>query len=552
MPPEVLYADLLSFAGQLTTYPTDLNLLPTAFPFMSTTIWPNLLTSFAIRLRKLEAHQTDDAVYSNSAAKRSENLWFSQPIDEKLLQSAQLYLSASGWWKSASWLTSCAQAQDRHTGRHSRVGASRGARPERGLHAPAAGRFVQPPRPFISITKDRLLLGSDYQKPRAGHSRAGRVYEIEFDAGGDEGVSGWLLVAGRWLLVPGSFLKNMFDIMKNYFRILFFLMLGLGCSENNNPVDPSDQKEYRIVFEGSTNEGVSLFIMNSDGTNQTQLTQGTGWYATWSSDGQKIAFVTKQDGDNEIYVMNSDGSNQKNLTNNSLYDDSPSWSPDGKKITFISVRDRQSEVYSMDSDGSNKTQLTNSQGSDYDPIWSPLGDQIVFQSYGNKSITGIYSISPDGTNQKELAELGLSPVWSPDGKRIAYIYGEEIYLMDADGTNKMRLTNFSSNFRGWLGRPVSWSPDGTRITFFSEENGDLDVYVINSDGSGQLKLTEDLRDEYYSSWSTDGKIITYVTAVGVIGGAEIFTVYTDGTNKRRLTNWNGEVYRPIWSPVPLP
>ncbi|MCK4324384.1 MAG: PD40 domain-containing protein, partial [Armatimonadetes bacterium] len=93
-----------------------------------------------------------------------------------------------------------------------------------------------------------------------------------------------------------------------------------------------------------------------------------------------IAFETDRDGNREIYVMEADGSNQTNLTNNSAYDEQPAWSPNGSQIAFGSHRDDNWEVYVMDSDGSNPTNLTNNSAYDDEPAWSPDGSQIAFHS----------------------------------------------------------------------------------------------------------------------------------------------------------------------------
>lgn len=83
----------------------------------------------------------------------------------------------------------------------------------------------------------------------------------------------------------------------------------------------------------------------------------------------RIAFTSQRDGNAEIYIMNADGSNQTNLTNSSSNDGEPCFSPDGQKITFESTRDVNSEVYVMDADGANQTNLTNNLSWDCFPSW---------------------------------------------------------------------------------------------------------------------------------------------------------------------------------------
>ncbi len=110
----------------------------------------------------------------------------------------------------------------------------------------------------------------------------------------------------------------------------------------------------------------------------------------------KIAFSSNRDGNYEIYVMDSDGTNQQNLTNNLNYNAEPSWSPNGKQIAFSS----NYAIYVMDSDGTNQQNLTNNQSGNLIPSWSPDGRRIAFRLYKNDGSRNyeIYTMRSDGTD----------------------------------------------------------------------------------------------------------------------------------------------------------
>ncbi|MDP6512914.1 MAG: hypothetical protein QF878_06995 [SAR202 cluster bacterium] len=111
--------------------------------------------------------------------------------------------------------------------------------------------------------------------------------------------------------------------------------------------------------------------LHADGSGQTNLTNNSAADAdpAWSPDGAKIAFWSGRDGNSEMYVMNTDGSDQTRLTTNDAWE--PAWSPDGAKIAFSSHRDGDWEIYLMNADGSGQTRLTNDPAHDSSPAWSP-------------------------------------------------------------------------------------------------------------------------------------------------------------------------------------
>ena len=241
----------------------------------------------------------------------------------------------------------------------------------------------------------------------------------------------------------------------------------------------------------------------------------------------KIAFASSRDGNLEIYVMDGDGRNQRRLTVNPSVDRYPTWSPDGKKIAIVSNRDNANknhrQIWAIDADGKNPIRLTDGLVDSY-PDWSPDGTKIVYDAHlhpdeHHVAPAGITVIDADGKDKRLLTREGAHPTWSPDSKRIAFISGKnpgdgaQIYVMDVDGRNRMQLTHDFVHKR-----LPSWSHDGRRIAYV----GNNVIWVVDSDGENPRQLTWHVTEEH-PTWSPDSGSIAF-TSFGRDGFVGIYTV----------------------------
>ncbi|MDQ2671167.1 MAG: MopE-related protein [Gemmatimonadota bacterium] len=199
----------------------------------------------------------------------------------------------------------------------------------------------------------------------------------------------------------------------------------------------------------------------------------------------------------------------------------PDYSPDGSRVAVAAGNG----IWVVEGGGC--TQLT-SDPSDADPDWYPDGTLLVFSRLDESDVAVLWTMNEDGTAATPLID-GRQPAWSPDGTRLAYVAGLDrtIHVANADGSNAQRLTTTNPTSGEW---DPAWSPDGSRIAFrwgcldTASEGCSVsdfaEIYVIRSDGSGQVQLTDDASgDNLEPAWSPDGQRIAYIhVANGVESG----------------------------------
>jgi len=264
---------------------------------------------------------------------------------------------------------------------------------------------------------------------------------------------------------------------------------------------------------------------------------------------ESIAFQSNRDGNNEIYVMSPDGSDQTRLTFDSRSDRRPDISPNGQQIVFSSNRitpdnpEGDFEIFVENSDGSDPTQLTFNKADDSWPRWSPNGKWIAFYSNANdENDYEIYLIRPGGTDLTRVtfhSGLDQFPEWSPNGKQLAIRRDLDIYLIDEDGSNPVQLTFATPPA---FNQMASWSPDGKQLAFLSTSAGYPSVFVMDADGMNQVNLTpKPVAASPWSSrapgWSRNAQHIFFTGLRPETGANEqIFVMNADGTGVTQLTS----------------
>ncbi|MCX6682145.1 MAG: DUF5050 domain-containing protein [Methanoregula sp.] len=213
------------------------------------------------------------------------------------------------------------------------------------------------------------------------------------------------------------------------------------------------------------------------------------------------------------------------------------------KIAFLSSG---GNLHLINPDGTNEVKLVDGAGGDF--LWSPDGKRIVYNNVKGIVYNGISVINVDRTNNINInKKTMLQGMWSSDGKKILFVEwsdDQNLNTIDSDGRNLITLIKDNSTYRPCC---AFFSPDNKKIAYIisgPESNG---LYIMNTDGTGQKKLTTGYVDCYsgggtvYSSdlaWSPDGKSIAYSK------DNTLHSINPDGTNEIQIALGT----EPVWTP----
>jgi dipeptidyl aminopeptidase/acylaminoacyl peptidase len=344
-----------------------------------------------------------------------------------------------------------------------------------------------------------------------------------------------------------------------------------------------------------------IWLFSTDGKRRLQLTnrRHRDGSPRWSPDGGRIAFVAPEsDGDDaksQLWIIPLEGGEAKHITSLRQGVSSPVWSPDGKRIAFLarnpkptdekrdpkrpkvevkegrvlatdvkvidSVRYRSSDllpkedrrhIYVVAAEGGKPRKITDGDGDQWLPVWSPDGKRIAFVSNRGRDLDwdlmqDVWVVPVAGGRARQLSTFAggaTSPTWSPDGKWIAYVGSpppelfrieRQLWVQPASGGEARCLTEASEA----LPAAPQWSPDGTAIYFQCQEEGHVSLCRTDLQGEITRVLPKERCVTGYSIARETGAIaFTHTTPEHP---ADLFVCDRAGSGERRLTHLNRSV-----------
>lgn len=284
-----------------------------------------------------------------------------------------------------------------------------------------------------------------------------------------------------------------------------------GTTTNFSPLAilelPADNRtaEHEMVFADQNNSAIHVIDVN---TRQRRTLVANGGVPALSPDRKSIAFVRSISGRRQIFVMNHDGSNVRQLSNGEFDDTDPSFMQSGERIVFTrQLAGVGRRVHSMSVAGDQVVQhTTGTHPSDNDPSIDATGTRLAMARSPQGGATQITTTTLDGGSAANLTPFGTTaPIWSHDGLRIAYVD------QTASGNHQLRIIRIAdgvittvASFAGSIGT-ASWSPDGTRLVYSALGTSTgfvFQLFVVNADGTNNTPLTTVAGETAYTpSWS---------------------------------------------------
>ena len=332
-----------------------------------------------------------------------------------------------------------------------------------------------------------------------------------------------------------------------------------------DPAWSPDGKSIAVAHEAvqdplARNTVSKLWLLDTETGERRLLTEGDAVQPSWSPSGRRIAYwgLPPGSGQRDLWTVATEGSGKPvRVTDDDAVDWNPFWSADGKFLYFASDRDGTMGLFRMAID-----EKTGKASGTPEPLGTPSlwsgwfsssrdGRQIAYQSQAENST--IDSVTLDSEREKPAGEpepilrgslLVRTLDVSPDGQWIAFGSRgrrEDIFLMRSDGSGLKQLTNDAFKDRA----PV-WSPDGKQIAFYSNRAFRYEIWSIRPDGSGLKQLTRGVGEGIaFPIWSPDGSMVAFFDNTAT----HLYPLDGTAGSSRALPRFGDEIFLATgWSP----
>ena len=278
----------------------------------------------------------------------------------------------------------------------------------------------------------------------------------------------------RWNQVPK---ENLRQIAHQISDLIYEELTGIRGAFNT-------QIAYVTMRKKGKKRHYTLEVADSDGFNAQAILKSTQpiMSPSWSPDGQKLAYVSFENGRSEVFIQSLDGQFRHKVASFKGINSAPAWSPDGKKLALTLSKDGSADVYIMDVKTRKLKRLTKKWSIETEAIWAPNGKSLFFNS-DRRGQPQVFQVFLDTLEIRRVSFEGrynANPEISPNGRYLAMVHGQggfNIGLLD------LYTDEFNVLTDTFLDESPSFSPNGEMILYAMNRNGKGQLAVVAIDGN---------------------------------------------------------------------
>jgi len=312
---------------------------------------------------------------------------------------------------------------------------------------------------------------------------------------------------------------------------LICVLFVVSCNQQDETLDSKVKdypyfKSHYLLYTSKEDDKRSVHRLDVLSKKSINISGNNGQniMGDWSPIRKKVVFTSDRSGSFDIFEMNIDGTEQKTLVAGAGFQVYPQYSQDGKKLIYLSQEERKETrffksgydwwICILNLETGEKIKFfkprsdSHPSGVETAPKWSPDGKLIIFDMF-----RGLFVLDQN-KKKKSISnftgERRTDPIFSPNGKHIAYSYRElnmQLYIIDVDGQNDTQITspNFLTMFNGYTARYPSWTPDGKSLTYITTRSRDqinslLSIKNINIKTGETISLVRNTAGESPPIW----------------------------------------------------
>lgn len=339
--------------------------------------------------------------------------------------------------------------------------------------------------------------------------------------------------------------------------------VNLTADSKDDDTQPALSPDGAKIAFRSEREGGGLFIMEATGENPRRIAR-QGYLPAWSPDGQSIVYSdvnfivpsSRLSPASRLHILDlASGAERKLETGDAMQ---PKWSPHGYRIAYWGLAAGvERDIFTVDARSGAPVQVTNDPALDWNPVWSPAGDYLYFLSDRGGAMN-VWRVRIDERSGQTRGDP--EPVTTPadsvaylsfaaDGRSFAYAQARQrtnLFVVGYDAARQQVTGEPALVGSGAHNMTVfSLSPDDRRLVYDTVGDAQEDLWIMNSDGSGRRRLTDDPFKDRSPAWSPNGEAIVFMSDRS--GRLDDWTIRPDGSELRQLTATARPMQRPVWT-----